>query len=166
MRATRAVLAILCAAGAVTAAATTATASPAAPRAVTAATDAAAPSGSNWLPSTPAYWPLVVRQHATSPQAITKGVDVHSETYQTVGGAQRAQIMNVDLTDPNVRFGAVEAGDKLIDPSDETISSMANRTGAVAGVNSDFFAINTTGQPTGMLVQNGVLEASPVPSWP
>ena len=43
---------------------------------------------------------------------------------------------------------------------------MANRTGAVAGVNSDFFAINTTGQPMGMLVQNGVLEASPVPSWP
>ena len=28
------------------------------------------------------------------------------------------------------RVGAVEAGDKLIDPADETISSMAGRTGA------------------------------------
>jgi exopolysaccharide biosynthesis protein len=108
----------------------------------------------------------VVGGQSSSSRVITHGVDVHSETYQTVGGAQRAQVMNVDLTDPNVRFGAVEAGDKLIDPADETISSMANRTGAVAGVNSDFFAINATGQPMGMLVQNGVLEASPVSSWP
>jgi hypothetical protein len=43
----------------------------------------------------------VVGQHSASPQVITHGVDVHSETYQTVGGAQRAQVMNVDLTDPN-----------------------------------------------------------------
>jgi hypothetical protein len=85
---------------------------------------------------------------------------------QTVGGAQDARVMNVDLTNPNVRLDAVEAGDKLIDPADETISSMATRTGAVAGVNSDFFAINATGQPNGMLVRGGVLEASPVASLP
>ena len=59
-----------------------------------------------------------------------------------------------------------EAGSKLVDPSDETISSMANRTGAAAGTNADEFAINTTGQPMGMVVQNGVLESSPVASWP
>jgi exopolysaccharide biosynthesis protein len=122
--------------------------------------------GETWLPPTPAYWPLVVGEQSGSSHAVTHGVDVHTETYQTVGGAQRARVMNVDLTDPNVRFGAVEAGDKLIDPADETISSMANRTGAVAGVNADFFAINATGQPMGMVVQNGVLEASPVASWP
>jgi hypothetical protein len=74
--------------------------------------------------------------------------------------------MNVSLTDPHIRFGMAEAGNKLVDPSDEVISSMANRTGAVAGVNSDEFAINTTGQPMGMVVQNGVLLASPVASWP
>jgi phosphodiester glycosidase len=43
---------------------------------------------------------------------------------------------------------------------------MATRTGAIAGVNSDFFAINATGQPDGMLVRDGTLEASPVASWP
>lgn len=161
----RAILAIACAAGAVTAAATSGGSALAAGQAsgtTTAATTASRP----WLPSTPAYWPQVVGEQATGPQMITSGAQWHTETYQTVGGAQKAQVMNIDLTNPNLRFGAVEAGDKLVDPSDETISSMATRTGAIAGVNSDFFAINTTGQPDGMLVQNGTLEASPVASWP
>ncbi len=51
-----------------------------------------------WLPSTPLYWPLVVGEQATRPQVITKGVGWQTETYQTVGGAQRAQVMTVDLT--------------------------------------------------------------------
>ncbi|MGH3158123.1 MAG: phosphodiester glycosidase family protein, partial [Streptosporangiaceae bacterium] len=118
------------------------------------------------MPSTPAYWPQVVGEQATRPVTITHGVQEYTENYQTVGGAQNAQIMNVDLADPNVHFSMAEAGNKLVDPSDETISSMANRTGAVAGVNADEFAINTTGQPMGMVVQDGVLEASPVASWP
>jgi uncharacterized protein YjdB len=140
----------------------------AAPREAAAPASASAPrgSGKSWLPPTPTYWPQVVGEQSTRPQAITHGVSWHTETYQTVGGAQQAQVMNVDLTDPNVRFGMVEAGNKLVDPSDEVISSMANRTGAVAGINADEFAINTTGQPMGMVVQNGVLEASPVASWP
>ena len=123
-------------------------------------------AGRPWLPPTPTYWPQVVGEQSTRPQTITGGVQLHTETYQTVGGAQKAQVMNVDLTNSNLRFGAVEAGDQMIDPSDETISSMATRTGAVAGVNADFFAIHATGQPDGMLVQNGTLEASPVASWP
>jgi hypothetical protein len=124
------------------------------------------PSGDNWLPSTPTYSPLVTGKQTTDPQTITAGAQWRTETYQTVGGAQDARVMNLDLTNPNVRMDAVEAGDKLIDPADETISSMATRTGAVAGVNSDFLAINATGQPNGMLVRGGVLEASPVASWP
>jgi hypothetical protein len=118
------------------------------------------------VPPTPTYWPQVVGEQATRPTTITSGLQWNTETYQTVAGAQRAQVMNVSLTDPHIRFGMAEAGNKLVDPSDEVISSMANRTGAVAGVNSDEFAINTTGQPMGMVVQNGVLLASPVASWP
>ena len=124
------------------------------------------PGPSSWLPSTPPLWPVVLDHALTPPATITSGVQWHTEHYQTVGGAQRAQVMNVDLQNPNVRLGMVEAGDKLVDPSDETISSMANRSGAVAGVNSDFFAIHASGAPLGMVVRNGVLEASPVPSWP
>jgi len=120
----------------------------------------------SWLPATPQYWPLVVGHQATRPQVITHGVAWDSQAYQTVGGAERAQVMDVDLADPNVRLGLVEAGNKLVDPADETPSSMADRTGAVAGINGDFFDINASGQPLGMVVQDGVLEASPVASWP
>jgi exopolysaccharide biosynthesis protein len=161
----RTILAVICATGAVTAAATSGGSALAASHASNTAIATTAASRP-WLPPTPTYWPQVVGEQSTRSQTITSGAQVHTETYQTVGGAQQAQVMNIDLTNKNLRFGAVEAGDKLIDPSDETISSMATRTGAVAGVNSDFFAINTTGQPDGMLIQNGVLEASPVASWP
>jgi exopolysaccharide biosynthesis protein len=132
----------------------------------TTATGTTAAASHAWLPSTPTSWPQVVGEQTGKAQTVTGGAQWHTETYQTVGGAQRADVMNVDLTDSNLRFGAVSAGDKLVDPSDETISSMADRTGAIAGVNSDFFAINATGQPDGMLVRNGTLEASPVASWP
>jgi hypothetical protein len=156
----RAMLAIVCAAGAV--------AVTAAGGGAFAASTTGAITAAHWpaLPPTPAYWPQVVGEQSSRPQLITGGAQWHTETYQTAGGAQRAQVMNIDLGSPNLRFGAVEAGDKLIDPADETISSMATRTGAVAGVNADFFAINATGQPDGMLIQHGVLEASPVSSWP
>jgi hypothetical protein len=77
----------------------------------------AARGGRNWVPPTPAYWPQVVGQQATRPVSVTHGVQEYTENYQTVGGAQNAQIMDVDLADPNVHFGMVEAGDKLVDPS-------------------------------------------------
>jgi exopolysaccharide biosynthesis protein len=120
----------------------------------------------SWVPSTPEYWPQVVGEQATQPVTITHGVQEYTQNYQTVGGAQNAQVMNIDLTDPNLRFGLVEAGNELVDPNDETISSMANRTGAVAGTNADEFQIHTTGQPLGMVVQDGTLQASPVADWP
>jgi hypothetical protein len=143
-----------------------ATATPAAAAATPAVPPRSILKTRNWVPPTPAYWPQVVGEQATRPVTITHGVREYTENYQTVGGAQNAQIMDVNLADPNVRFGLAEAGSELVDPSDETISSMANRTGAVAGVNADEFAIHTTGQPMGMVVQDGVLQASPVASWP
>src|ERR1700761_1764126 len=82
-----------------------------------------------WLPPAPTYWPQVVGEQSTRPQTVTGGVQLHTKTYQTVGGAQKAQVMNIDLTNPDLHFGAVEAGDKMVDPDDETISSMAARTG-------------------------------------
>ena len=166
---TRKILAVLCAAGSVAATVASGGNAFAAGHGggdTTTTTTTSATAGRPWLPPTPTYWPQVVGEQSTAARTVTGGLQWHTENYQTVGGAQQAQVMNVDLTDPNLSFGAVEAGNQRIDPSDETISSMAARTGAVAGVNADFFAINATGQPDGMLVQNGTLEASPVASWP
>lgn len=124
------------------------------------------PAPRSWLPSTPANWPLVVGAQQSGPIEVTSGI-THTETsFQTVVGPQRADVLDVNLSNPNVRFGVVEAGNELIDPSDETLTSMGDRTGAVAGVNGAYFDIHGTGAPLGMLVQNGTLQASPLTGWP
>ncbi|HEX6498726.1 MAG TPA: phosphodiester glycosidase family protein [Micromonosporaceae bacterium] len=126
---------------------------------------ASAAADASWLPPTPDQWPLVVDEQVSADETITRGLTHHSDTLQTAGGAQRAQVINADLTDTNLRLGVVEAHDHLTDPPNETISSMANRTGAVAGINADFFEMYNTGRPLGMVVIDGHLEKSPNPGW-
>lgn len=129
------------------------------------ATPAAAVPDRPWLPATPANWSLVVDQTSTPPVTITRGATEYSETYDTVGGRQHTQVLDVNLTDPNVRLGVVEAGDTITDPADETVSSMAARTHAIAGVNGDFFEINATGRPLGGVITDGKLLKSPRPDF-
>ncbi len=121
-------------------------------------------SAASWLPPTPDQWPLVVDERTTPQSSLTQGVSTYGDSLQTVGGAQHAQVLDVALTDPNVRLGVVESHDRLTDPADEVPSSMAHRTGAVAGINGDFFQINATGRPLGMVVRDGRLLKSPEPS--
>ncbi|GAA2015865.1 phosphodiester glycosidase family protein [Catenulispora yoronensis] len=59
----------------------------------------------------------------------------------------------------------MESHDHLTDPVDEVPSSMAHRTGAVAGINGDFFQIYASGRPLGMVVIDGRLVKSPDPTW-
>ena len=118
-------------------------------------------TGASWLPSTPANWPLVVDSSRTRPNEVTRGIEQYAETYDTVGGRQHIQVLTADLADPNVRTGVLEAGDSVIDPADETTSSMAHRTGAVAGVNGGYFDINATGQPLGGVISDGTILKSP-----
>jgi exopolysaccharide biosynthesis protein len=83
------------------------------------------------------------------------------DSLDTVAGAQKSQVLTVDLSDPNVRVGVVESHDHTADPADETVSSMAQRTGAVAGINADFFNIYGNGSPEGMVIRDGRLVKSP-----
>ena len=128
-------------------------------------TDDHGAAGRPWLPPTPDQWPLVVNASQTSAQEVTRGIDYRTDTYQTVGGVQHSTELNVDLSDPNVRLGVVESHDELNDASDEIVSSMAHRTGAVAGINGDFFDIYGSGRPHGMVVVDGRLVKSPNPAW-
>jgi exopolysaccharide biosynthesis protein len=125
----------------------------------------AAPADASWLPATPAGWNLVVDRATTPATTITKGVTERGETLDTVAGRQHTQVLDVDLTDPNVRLGVVEAGDTLTDPADETVGSMAARTHAVAGINGDYFEIHASGRPLGGVITNGRLLKSPRPDY-
>ncbi|MFF7214396.1 phosphodiester glycosidase family protein [Streptomyces sp. NPDC008238] len=119
----------------------------------------------DWLPQTPQNWPLVVDYTRTPAETVTRGLQHFSETYDTVGGRQHVQVLSADLGDPNLRVGMVEAGDTITDPADETPSSMAHRTGAVAGVNGDYFEIHASGRPLGGIMTDGRLLKSPKPGF-
>ncbi len=119
----------------------------------------------SWLPATPPDWPQVVDFSRTPSDTVTRGVTHYSETYDTVGGRQHTQVLNVNLADRNVRLGVVQAGDTITDPADETVSSMADRTHAVAGVNGDYFEIHGTGRPIGGVISDGVLMKTPKPGF-
>ncbi|MBO0828822.1 MAG: phosphodiester glycosidase family protein, partial [Streptosporangiales bacterium] len=131
----------------------------------TAATPPQPAAHPSWLPATPDQWPIVVDEKSTEKQTITRGLTHTQDTLNTVGGVQKAQVLQADLTDSNLRLGVVESHDRIVDPANETVSSMAHRTGAVAGVNADFFAIHASGTPLGMVVRDGRLVKSPNPNW-
>jgi exopolysaccharide biosynthesis protein len=97
---------------------------------------------------------------AQESMVVAAGVVASSEHLQTLNGPQKISLLTVNLTNPRVRLGVVAAHDQL-SGQDETVSSMANRSGAVAGINGDFFEINATGAALGMVEINGQLLQSP-----
>jgi hypothetical protein len=130
------------------------------PVVATAATPTAADTTASWLPTTPDTWPLGVSQQTTDPVQVTSGITYSQTNYQTVQGPQRGSVLQIDASNPNVAFNPVMANNVLAS-NDETVSSMAARTGAVAGTNGDYFQIGTLGlpagqgQPTHLLVSGG-----------
>ncbi|MDX2649745.1 phosphodiester glycosidase family protein [Streptomyces sp. PA03-1a] len=119
----------------------------------------------DWLPETPQNWPLVVDHTRAPAETVTRGLQHYSETYDTVGGRQHVQVLSADLGDPNLRVGMVQAGGTITNPADETPSSMAHRTHAVAGVNGDYFEIHASGRPLGGIMTDGRLLKSPKPGF-
>jgi hypothetical protein len=92
--------------------------------------------------------------------SLSNGVIFSSEILNTPAGPVAVHILSMDLSKPGVHLGIVQAHNRLIS-SDETISHMANRTGALAGINGDYFEEGSTGRPIGMEVINGQLMQSP-----
>jgi len=125
------------------------------------ASNVSAQAAVSWMPTTPTNWPLVVTDTATPKTTLTAGVTEHSEVLDTVSGRQSVRLMNVDTNSRNIRLGVVGAGDTLINPADETTSSMATRTGAVAGINGGFFDVNASGQPLDGEIVDGTIWKSP-----
>jgi hypothetical protein len=78
----------------------------------------------------------------------------------TSAGPLVVSVVTVDPNEPTVRLGTVLAHESVVS-KDEPISSMARRSGAVAGINGDYFDINASGAPLGMLVRDGKLDRSP-----
>jgi hypothetical protein len=93
-------------------------------------------------------------------EAVAPGVGRATYRLVTSAGPMIVSVVTIDLRVPTVRLGAVLAHDTILS-SDETVSAMARRTGAVAGINGDYFDIGNTGAPVGVLIRNGALDRSP-----
>ncbi len=109
--------------------------------------------------SPPDPFPPVLAQTAAR-EFVAPGVSRAEIRLQTSAGPLCVHVVAVDTTEPTVRLGVVLAHDRLVS-SGETVSSMAVRTGAVAGVNADYFDIGNTNQPLNIVVQGGQLVRSP-----
>jgi exopolysaccharide biosynthesis protein len=107
----------------------------------------------------PAPFPLVVAQ-ANALVAVAPGVTASEIRMRTSAGPLVVHIVSIDPATPSIRYGVVLAHDRLVSAG-ETVSSMAIRTGAIAGVNADYFDIGNTNQPLNLVVQNGTLVRSP-----
>ena len=125
----------------------------------------ATPARAATTPPIPVGWPAVSSATQTAPVRLAPGVTAYSEDYVTVDGPEHAELVSVDLTRHGVRLDTVESHDRIVDPANETTTSMGDRTGALAGINGDYFAIRASGSPLGGVISHGRLLKSPRPNY-
>ncbi|GAX89021.1 phosphodiester glycosidase family protein [Effusibacillus lacus] len=77
-------------------------------------------------------------------------------------GWVRGQVLKVDLGSKKISTDLLFPG---VVSAAEPLSETANKSGAIAGVNGDFFDITGTRAPLGSQVKNGELLKGPVPDW-
>src|SRR5260370_20445977 len=102
--------------------------------------------------------PLIATNHATDEQIATSNAELSTQDLQMAAGPEQVSLLNINLANSNIHFGVVEANNHL-SGSGEVLSSMANRTGAIAGINGDFF--DGMVDPIGLVEINGQIVQSP-----
>lgn len=107
----------------------------------------------------PSPFPHIVAQSHQS-EFVAPGVTRTDYRLATASGPLAIEVVSVDTHEPTVRLGDVLATDRLVSGG-ETISSMALRTHAVAGINADYFDIGQTNQPLGVVISDGALIRTP-----
>ena len=95
---------------------------------------------------------------------VAPGISYGDYEMRTADGPLSVHVLAIDPRNPTVRIGTALSNDRLVSQG-ETVSSMALRTGAVAGVNGDYFDINQTNQPLNILVNNARLIRMPMQRW-
>ena len=107
----------------------------------------------------PAPFPTIVAQ-APTVSFVAPGVWQGDYELLTADGPIAVHVIAVEPHRNDLHLAAVLATDRLTSPG-ETVGAMAKRTGAVAGINGDYFDIDATNQPTNVLVRNGRLLRTP-----
>ena len=108
-------------------------------------------------PSAP--FPAIVTQ-APTVVSVAPGVQEADYMLITVDGPLAIHVVALDPLHKDVRIVTVLADDRLVSGG-EGVSSMAARTGAIAGINGDYFDINATNAPTNVVIDGGRLLRTP-----
>lgn len=108
----------------------------------------------------PQPFPLVISGSADGLTTLAPGIRRFSEHLYTTSGPLQIHGLLVDPRAPGIHLRTVLAHDRITS-SGETVSSMVRRTGAIAGINGDYFAIHQTNEPLGIVINNGLLERTP-----
>ncbi len=107
----------------------------------------------------PDAWPAVLAQsRITLP--VASGIEYRHLSLTTSEGPLEIHQLRVDLHNPTVQLGLGLARDRLMS-DDEPVSSMVVRSGAIAGINGDYFDIHESGIPLNIVVKDGQLLRSP-----
>lgn len=105
-------------------------------------------------------WPTILTSTGfTVP--VASGIEYSHFTVTTSAGPLDIHHLIVDLSNSTVRLGVGLAHNRLMS-QDETVSSMVRRSGAVAGINADYFDMGGSGMPLNIVIQDGRLLRSPV----
>ena len=116
-------------------------------------------TGAGLAQSPPGVWPAVLAS-AGFTVPVASGIHYSHFAVTTAIGPLDIHHLRVEMTNSAVKLGVALARDRLMS-DDEPVSSMVVRTGAIAGVNGDYFDIHESGMPLNILVRDGVLLRSP-----
>ncbi len=93
-------------------------------------------------------------------EQIGPGVTHERWRLATALGPLELSILRVDLRNPYVGLAAVTHADVIVGAG-EALSSMADRRGAEAGINADYFDIGGSGTPLNIIVNDGAIVHEP-----
>ena len=120
------------------------------------------PAAAAPLPGTlapPAPFPRILAQSVFT-EFVAPGVTRTDYRLATANGPLVVNVVAINTHEPTIRLGNVVASDHLVSAG-ETVSAMALRTHAIAGINGDYFDIGQTNQPVGIVIANGTLIRTP-----
>lgn len=99
-----------------------------------------------------------------SEEPITSGATLRTYRWTSIRSGQTvnttARVIVVDLHNPNVKLDVMTGVDGKFTKK-QPVLGMAKETGAIAGVNGDFFATGAEGVPMGAEIRSGTLTTSP-----
>jgi exopolysaccharide biosynthesis protein len=93
-------------------------------------------------------------------QLIAPGVVYGQFAVTSAVGPHVIQLVTADPAEPSLHFDTAISSDHVISKGERT-SDLAVRTGAIAGLNGDYFDIGRTYEPQGLLVRNGTIVRGP-----